>query len=202
MFKRATKIGRGLQDLKIFLSTERQISSLTLIRDSTSFLPTRKQRNLVWSTGVSLYYINLMRLDIGQVYSMSAGDVYKYRDNNERRNGKLLSYQKVKGLNVCNTALTFQEQQARLKEYLYTPVELINSQEQLENVMRNCNKQDYLILYSPDDKFLSKKKYDFQINYVENRFQKGQWLSEKSVSTDLQILFSSNYELIKNNVGD
>lgn len=41
---------------------------------------------------------------------MSAGDAFKYRDNNERRNGTKVSYQKVKGLNVCNPALGLEQQ--------------------------------------------------------------------------------------------
>jgi hypothetical protein len=65
-------------------------------------------------------------LDIGQVLSMSSGDAYKYRDTNERREGKYVSYQKVKNLNVCDKNSSIEEKINRLKEYLYAPVELLN----------------------------------------------------------------------------
>ena len=139
-------------------------------------------------------------LDIGQVLSMSSGDAYKYRDTNERREGKYVSYQKVKNLNVCDKNSSIEEKISRLKEYLYAPVELLNDQDQLKNLKINSKKTDYLVLYSPDPEYLNSKKYEFQINYVEEKFLNIEKIDIKNRIPDIQILFTSNPELIKQNV--
>lgn len=95
------------------------------------------------------------------MFSISSGDAFKYRDFNERRNDKFVSYQRVKKLNMCDKSSTLQQKFARLREYLYGPIEFLNIQNQLDNVVLNSKKEDYLVMYSPDSGFLNKIKFEF-----------------------------------------
>jgi uncharacterized protein YlbG (UPF0298 family) len=121
------------------------------------------------------------------VYSVSAGDSFKYRDINERRDNKLDSFQTMKNLNLCDEQ-TLNQQFRRVKEYLYSPIEVINSQDQFDNVKFNNSKKDYMVLYSPDSDFMDKKKFEFQVNYIDDNFS---GVDGNSIS-DVQILFTSN----------